>query len=342
MLVQNYIPEIDKNMIEDSTIAQMSLDPRVKINKAQVEKIAKVIEGFPFTNASSFESDTLPPINHPNTLDYFFAVTLQQFGFWTSRNGQYHEPLVATMDGRKMKGSTYLFYAFTRLLESDPGFFSPQSQANLKMEDLMEVFRDDDGEVQMPAIDLHLKQAQDYGQSMLDYGLTPWKILDHAQSEGTPLITFLALLGVVNGYNEDPLWKKANLLALILSQRPEGFLKPTDDETIGPIVDYHCMRSILRIGMIDVQDQELAHNLTNRMILKPQDEWTIRLASYRVIKKLVVRSKKPVSVVDQFLFRYMRTQCPEMSEPVCSECVLYEICAKQKTMFQPVIRTTFY
>jgi hypothetical protein len=331
-----------KGIIENPKIAEMSLDPRVSINNAQVEKIAQVIADFPFTSAFNFLTDYLPPLDHPHALNYFFAITLQQFGFWRTKNGHYHEPLVATMDSRKMKGSTYLFHAYTRLLESDPTFFTPQRQANLQIEDLMDTFRDDDGEVQMPAIDLHLRQAHKYGQSMLEYRLTPYAIVEHAQSDGTTLFTFLGLMGVVGGYNEDPLWKKANLLALILNQRPEAFLTFAEDEMLAPIVDYHCMRSILRIGMINVQDEQLAHKLTYRLIVSEEQEWAVRLAAYRVIKRLVEGSGQPVSVVDNFLFGYMRTHCPEMSEPICSECVLDEICAKRKEMFQPVIRTTYY
>ncbi len=323
-------------------LEKIELDTRVKIEHNQVEKIAKIIEGFPLTQASNFVGDYLPPINHPLTLDYFFSVILQQFGFWESRHGHYDRPLFATLDGKKMKGSTYLFYAYTRLLDSHPTFFSPHTQANLRITEFKDIFRDDNGVVQMPAIEIHLEQAKQYGRDMLELGLTPVRILQHAQRSGKVLSTFLVILDHLGGYKEDPLRKKPNLLALCLSQRPEAFLKFSDNETIDPIVDYHCMRSILRTGMIEVVDKKLLHKLTNRLILNPEDEWAIRLASYKVIQKLVTLSAKPVSVVDQFLFRHMRSHCPEMSEPNCSECVLDEICAKHKKMFQPVIRTTFY
>jgi len=340
--VENHPAHGPKNMNQKSEFYKMSLDPRVRINEAQVKNIAHVIKGFSAASQPNFVGEYLPPINHPLTLDYFFAVTLQQFGFWETRDGYYDQPLVAVLDGKRMKGSSYLFYAYTRMLDVNPGFFSPESQANLTLEELEDVFRDDNGEVQMPAIDLHLQQAQKYGQSMLEYRISPWDIVDHAQSEGTPLLTFLALLDVVDGYNEDPLLKKANLLALILSQRPEAFLKFNKDESIGPIVDYHCMRSILRIGMVDVIDESLSNKLTQRQVVNPEEEWAVRFASYQVLKQLVALSGQPISVVDEFLFRYMRSHCPEMTEPICAECLLDGVCAKRKELFQPVIRTSFY
>jgi hypothetical protein len=241
-----------------------------------------------------------------------------------------------------MKGSSYLFYTYTRMLDVNPGFFSPKRQANLTLEELENVFRDDQGDVKMPAIELHLQQAQAYGRDMLDTGLTPEKILERSHHSEKPLGAFLSILGQLGGYKEDPLQKKSNLLALCLSQRPEGFLKFGEDESIGPIVDYHCMRSILRTGMVDILDKEMRTKLTHRQTVSPQDEWAVRFASYQVLKQLVELSGRPISVVDEFLFRYMRIQCPEMTEPICAECLLDSVCEKRKELFQPVIRTTFY
>ncbi len=329
-------------MTEKSKIYKMSLDPRVRINQVQVNKIAQVIKGLPAASQPDFVGEYLPPINHPLTLDYFFAVTLQQFSFWETRDGYYDKPLVANLDGKRMKGSSYLFYTYTRMLDVNPGFFSPEGQANLTLEELENVFRDDQGVVQMPAIELHLQQARAYGRDMLASGLTPEKILERSHLSEKPLGAFLSILGQLGGYKEDPLQKKSNLLALCLSQRPEGFLKFGEDEFIGPIVDYHCMRSILRTGMVNVLDKEMRTKLTHRQTVSPQDEWAVRFASYQVLKQLVELSGRPISVVDEFLFRYMRSHCPEMTEPICAECLLDRVCAKQKDMFQPVIRTTFY
>ncbi len=329
-------------MTEKSNKYGMSLDPRVSINQVQVNKIALVIKDLPSASQPDFVGDYLPPINHPLTLDYFFAVTLQQFSFWETKNGKYDKPLLAVLDGKRLKGSSYLFYAYTRMLELNPAFFTPEGQANLSLQEFENVFRDDQGNVQMPAIELHLQQARAFGRDMLNSGLTPEKILKESHHSEKPLGTFLSILGEMGGYKEDPLKKKSNLLALCLSQRPEGFLKFGENETIGPIVDYHCMRSILRIGMVDVLDEDMRTKLTHRQIVSPQDEWAVRFASFQVLQTLVELSSRPISVVDEFLFRYMRSQCPEMTEPICAECLLDKVCAKRKDMFQPVIRTTFY
>jgi hypothetical protein len=329
-------------MIENSNIYELSLDPRVSINQVQVNKIAQVIKDLPAASQPDFVGKYLPPIKHPMTLDYFFAVTLQQFSFWETKDGKYDKPLLAVMNGKRLKGSSYLFYAYTRMLDVNPAFFTPGGQANLSLEALENVFRDDQGNMQMPAIELHLQQAIAYGRDMLNSGLTPQKLIEDSNQSEKPLGTFLSIIGGLGGYKEDPLQKKSNLLALCLSQRPEGFLKFGEDETIGPIVDYHCMRSILRTGVIGILGEDMRTKLTHRQIVSPHDEWAVRFASYQVLQTLVEISGRPISVVDEFLFRYMRSQCPEMTEPICAECLLDKVCAKRKEMFQPVIRTTFY
>jgi hypothetical protein len=210
------------------------------------------------------------------------------------------------------------------------------------MNTIADIFRDDNNNVQMPALELHLEQAHQYGQDMLELGLSPTEIVRHSMNSKEPLKAFLTFLDTIGGYKEDPIRKKSSLLALCLSQRPETFLIFGEGEKISPIIDYHCMRSVLRIGLIDVLNDELTYKLSHRKLVNPEDEWAVRFAAYQIENRLVDLSGQPISVIDQFFFRYMRSHCPEMSDPICSQCVLDDFCEKRKQMFQPVIRTTFY
>jgi hypothetical protein len=74
----------------------------------------------------AFVGPVLPPVGHPQALDYFFVATLQQFSFWTERHNRYDRPMIATIGGVERKGSDYLWEAFRRWFERDPGFCSPQ------------------------------------------------------------------------------------------------------------------------------------------------------------------------------------------------------------------------
>ncbi len=317
------------------------LDARVRVNDKQVQKVAEKISTLSKASPFPFVGPQYPLVGHPKALDFFFAATLQQFSFWSERNNRYDQPLIAKIGDVEQKGSDYLWAAFKRRVEGDADFCSPERQANLSRDELLEVFRADNGDDPMPALDLHLEQAQHYGQDMLALGLTPRDVLQKALASAQPLQTLIVTLDQIGGYKKDPLRKKSGLLALILNQRPEKFLPLRSDEQVSPVIDYHLMRSCLRIGLIDVMDEELSHKLRDRQIVSPAEEWAVRHAAYRAIEQVVALSGKSAGAVDWFFFG-ARKRCPEMSEPECRLCQVDAVCSHRKELFQPVLRTSFY
>lgn len=317
-----------------------ALDERVIINNEQIDRIAALIADIEDITPFQFTGPDLPPPNHSAALDYFFATTLQQFGFWTHGNSHYEQPLVATIDGEERKGAFYLFRAYLRWLKNDPERLSPAGQAALTKADLQDLLRADDGTIPMPALDLHLALAQQYGRDMLALDQRPQSLVAQANATAAPLRTLLRCLDQIGGYKEDPLRKKSALLAIILQQRPEAFLKEGDIDA-PPIVDYHVMRSCLRTGLIDVTDDALAGKLVARQLLSEAEEWAVRSATHAAIEQLVARSGKSMGAVDWFFFQ-ARQRCPEMTAPLCEQCAVDPACAHRKTLFQPVRRTSFY
>lgn len=317
------------------------LDGRAEVNVHQVQKVAELVAALPEVTAYDFTGPGLPPIGHPLALDWFFAGTLQQFGFWTTMDGKYHQPLIASMDGQTYKGSDYLWQGFMRPFETDPDFYTVERQANLTEADMLGLFRADDGSDPMPALDLHLQQARQYGLDMLALDMTPRELLGKVQNSARPLKTFLEMLDHVGGYKEDPLRKKSGLLAFILNQRPEKFLSFAGGEEVNPVIDYHAMRACLRIGLVEVVDEELIGKLAARIVLVPSEEHAVRYAAYQAIHQVAALSGKSMGAVDWFFFN-SRTRCPEMTEPDCPRCQVDPVCAHYKELFQPVLRTTNY
>jgi hypothetical protein len=249
--------------------------------------------------------------------------------------------MIATLGGKSLKGSDYLWAAYRRALDRDPDFFSPARQALLNANDLADVFRADDGTNPLPAFDLHWQQAQAYGRDMQSLSWTPSRILEAANQASQPRQTFSSRLDHVGGYKEDPLRKKSMLLALILEQRPEKFLRPAPPEAAPPVIDYHLMRSCLRIGLIDIGDEALRQRVIQRAQVSAEDEWAIRFAAYQAIQQVQQQSGRSMGAVDWFFFG-ARRRCPEMTEPDCSHCAVDPVCVHRKELFQPVMRTTFY
>jgi hypothetical protein len=205
---------------------------------------------------------------------------------------------------------------------------------------MLAVLRADDGTDPMPALDMHLAMAQQYGRDMLALGLTPQTIMEQVKASAAPLRALFQVLDHISGYKEDPLRKKAGLLAIILQQRPEAFLASSEEE-MPPVVDYHVMRSCLRMGLIDVVDESLVEKLAGRKLLSASEEWAVRMSAHAAVEQVVARSGKSMGAVDWFFFQ-ARKRCPEMSEPLCNECSVDPACAHRKELFQPVRRTSFY
>jgi sugar/nucleoside kinase (ribokinase family) len=329
-------------LLFDHPLPGIPLDDRVAINQSQVEGVAEVIQNIPEAAPFNFVSDYYPPIDHPAALDFFFVQTLQQFSFWEAKQGHYDRPLIATIDGHHCKGSTYLSYAYLRPLDKDPAFYTPQRQAKMTKADMLNLFRADDGSDPMPALELHLHKAQDYGKDLVSLGLTPQATIESANQSSKPLETFLAIMDHIGGYKEDPFRKKTNLLAMILKERPEHFLAISAGEEIQPVIDYHVMRFCLRTGMVDIMDMDLYRKVLGRSLISEEEEWAIRYACYLTLQRLIKASGLSMGAVDYIAFNYNRKHCPEMTEPICAQCAIDPACAHRKALFQPVIRTTFY
>jgi sugar/nucleoside kinase (ribokinase family) len=329
-------------LLSEEPPPEAPLDLRVRVDEGRVRRVAKTISTLTEVPPYPWAGPEFPQIGDPKAVDYFFAATLQQFSFWSVRDNRYYQPMIAQIGGVERKGSDYLWAAITRRLVEDAEFCSPERQANLNREEFLAVFRADNGQDPMPALDLHLEQARQYGRDMLALQLTPQAVLDRALASTNPLQTFLVTLDQVGGYKEDPLRKKSLLLAMGLHDRPERFLPLRDDERLAPIMDYHNMRSCLRIGLIEVVDGELRAKLIDRQIVSPAEEWAVRYPAYLAYEQLVSLSGRSPSAVDGFIFTNARKRCPEMTEPLCPSCQLDPVCAHRKEFFQPVLRTTFY
>ncbi len=316
-------------------------DARVRPDSTRIERVATIIANAPEAEAFDFTGPFFPEVGDPTTLDFFFAGTAQQFGFWSLRDGRYERPMIASLDGEALKGSDYLWAAYRRWAEEAPEELTPSGHAALDSATFDHRLRDDTGANPLPAGGLHLETARSYGRDMAALGLTPTSLLQIANTSQRPLATFLTQLDSVGGYKEDPWRKKSALLAAILQQRPEKFLRFGEDEDVPPILDYHGQRSCLRLGLVTVVDAELSAKIASRAAVTDDEEEAVRAACAGAIDEVCRLSDRPMGAVDWFFFQNRR-RCPEMTEPDCASCPADPVCAHAKELFQPVFRTTAY
>ncbi len=324
---------------DDPTAAPPHLD--VRLDAGRIRRVAEIIASATEAAPFDFTGPDFPDPGDPAALDFFFAGTLQQFGFWYECGGRYERPMIASLGGMAHKGSDFLWAAFRRWAREAPGELTPAGQTALDDADFDRRLRDDDGRNPLPAGPLHPACARAYGRDMLALGLTPASLVADANAAERPLARFLVQLDAIGGYKEDPWRKKSALLAAILSQRPERFLRFAEGEDVPPIVDYHCQRSCLRLGVVSATDEALAAKLVKREVVNAEEEEAVRAACHEAVGEIRRLSGRSMGAVDWFFFQN-RTRCPEMTEPDCPACPADPACAHRTGLFQPVFRTTAY
>lgn len=314
----------------------------VRVDQSQVERFAEFFESARDVKAFDFchtgEVPVYPPAGAPGVLEYFFFNAAHQFGFWRLEGDRYAGPMVATVEGRALKGSDYVSFCLTRLWRADPGAFAPSRVAGT---DWRRVWADDSGDCPLPMWEAHAEIIRRYAEWFVPHPTSPAEILAAIHAEPRSLAAFLERAGKIPGYREDPLRKKLLLLAIMLENRPERFLRVTDPESYEPIIDYHLQRSALRTGLVRVDEPSLRERLVARRKVEASEERTLRRATFDAVRALVLRSGRSVAEIDYFFFMN-QTRCPEMSEPQCGICPVNSCCARETSLFQPVFRTTAY
>lgn len=317
----------------------------VFIDRDQIRRFAAYMRDLesvrPFDFCGQAAGVLFPEVDQPGALEAFFFNASHQFGFWYLEHDRYARPMIAPAGGVRRKGSDFVAFCIQRSLNHDESFFLPEHLAGLSDEACSAIFHDDDGSNPLPMWPEHLAIIRGYARWFLDNHTSPAEVLEGSNRNKKPLNALLAQLSVIPGYCEDPLLKKAMLLATILENRPEKFLRVSDPQSATPIVDYHIQRSALRTGLIRITDSALSAKIVARMRLEEREEQVIRQATYDAMLELIRESGLSAAAIDYFFFT-SRTRCPEMTEPECEVCPVQSICARQTALFQPVIRTTCY
>mgnify|MGYP003591919100 CR=1 FL=1 len=317
----------------------------VRVDEPQIAAFAEFLKrsgnAKPFDFCSLSEGFVYPERNRDGIVEYFFFACAHQFGFWTLAGNRWAKPMVARLDGRDLKGSDFLFRACTRAWQRDPRVFLPATLAHLDDRQLAALFQGVDGANPLPMWPEHLALIRGYVRWFAAHATTPVDVLRRVNAAPRPLQALLDLLAEIPGYAEDPLQKKAMLLAIALENRPEHFLQVSDPESAVPIIDYHLQRSALRTGLVRIEDPALRWKLEARELLARAEEELIRAATYEAIQQLMARTGLSAAAIDWFFFQN-RTRCPETTEPDCPACPVQAICARETRLFQPVFRTTAY
>jgi hypothetical protein len=308
------------------------------------ERIARVASGLRSAGAAAaldFTGAPFPERNDPHALEIIAAATLHQYGFWASDDRGWVGPMWATAGGRRYKGSDFVWQAFTRAAAADPDVLRPERMA---ADDtlLRHILADDDGRCPVPELHTHVALHRAYGAALPAGGFGALLAETVRPGETRPARALLRRLARLPGYAEDPYQKKAVLLTLILSRRPEGFLALRDPASLAPVVDYHLMRGCLRTGCVAVEDAALRARLEARAWVSAAEEDDVREACWHALRALDASTGLGIAAIDGYFFTLGRRGCGEERPPECETCELRAVCGRHTALFQPVYRTTAY
>lgn len=310
-------------------------------NAVQAAPPAKPLDFYHTWDGQAHDSAMYPELNHPLAIEYFFVATVLNYGFWHGHEHGYRAPMLAVLDGQPLKGSDALWRVLKRALDKNPEQFLPEHLANLTEHQAWEqLLVTDNGPMPFPDPEQRLTLLRGYGQDCGQLSFSPSDFVHGLPLHPKPLNAFMRQVVNLTGFNQDALAKKARLLAMILSQRPEKFLKPAAGEQLGPIVDYHLMRLALRLGLIQLNGKAEEKNQQRQWVGKTSEQ-EIRRATFRALEEILELTGVSAEQLDVTLWN-ARRYCPETETPVCAKCQFNSFCHKKTGLFQPVYRTTAY
>jgi hypothetical protein len=330
----------------------------VIINEDVCRQTAKLIKGIQLRRA--FYERPFLRVSVPAEIrfrGYFYSVAIC------------HQTYHLHHKGLKLFGWDYLEYVFTRLMEEQDHFLSPGIFARITFEelkDLLAVKFSPDGQAQNTTLDRLEERAEMLIE--LDNFLAA-----KFQSSICKLVedTGLRLLNEGNGFYEilpsvsafaDPMRKKITFLLKLLDEA--RMLTLLDPEHFIPIMDYHMQRVLMRIGCIQVVDQDLRFKLVNRSPLT--DDEPVRKACIQAFRLISSVSGHAVTKMNDFFWSLGRSCCNE--KPLCqagfcekkpctffeiveiekhADCLFQSVCKgysdeKYRQLWQPIVNTHYY
>jgi ribokinase len=324
-----------------AALVARGVGPRARVDPDRVALVAKALRAAAEGSASSFSGFPFPEVGDPHAAATLAVATMHQYGFWTARAGSWEAPMDAVAGGREWRGSDFVWQAFTRAVAADPTVLDPARMAD-EPELFETICRADDGTCPLPDAASHSRLHQELGRALRDRTTGGWSgLLAEVRAAQDPTSALLEVLSGLPGYAEDPLAKKARLLALILGARPERFLGDAP-ALPGAIVDYHLMRGCLRTGIVEVIDSGVRDRMEARRWVLAAEEAAVRSACAEALDALENASGRTVGEIDGFFFRNGRSVCGQRTDPDCPACPIRDACAQRTSMFQPVFRTTAY
>ena len=331
---------------------------KIKLNIAQCEKVGEIVKTLKFHPAFRQRKLLTVQANKETKLRvylYSAAICHQLYGLVNKK--------------KNLVRWDYLEDVFLNLAEENSELLNPDYLASLSITELKEKikpFFSEDNNLDSCTLD----RLNERCRFLIEIG----KILKESYNSKVANLVELSdgflikdKRGIYETLNEfeaysDLLKKKATLFVKFMVEA--GLFKIKDPENFIPLVDYHRQRVLLRMGCVEVIDQELKRKLLNREKIESDQE--IRDACIKAIKVILKTTGHGIIEVGNVFWAMGRSCCKEKTlcyDKKCNinpctfdltfdlsshkKCFFEKVCKgsnneEYRKYWQPMVDTSFY
>jgi hypothetical protein len=246
-----------------------------------------------------------------------FYLLLVAICHQTSPRGR--PPLEGSVGGIYYRGWDYLSAKLATAARADPSLLTPTVWAKVTANDIERLFRDPGTGDRLSDLGGRASLVRDLGERMV---ANHWNWFEDIHAASHRRISgrtgLLRLLKKFTAYR-DPIDKKSYFLLALMQY--VGHWTYEDEQELGPPVDYHEIRGHLRIGTVNILDNDLRLKLLHQVPVTEAEDLAIRGAvrdSITEIARTLGGDVTPISL--HYLFWNVLRSCCTHVSPHCDAC----------------------
>ncbi|HEY9188982.1 MAG TPA: hypothetical protein VIR55_13895 [Ignavibacteria bacterium] len=286
----------------------------VTVNNKQCAKIVKIIKGM-----------ELPPDKEELTEFILKEDVLKNFYFslvsichqTTPINGQHFE---GHIDGKLYRGWDYLREKWFIATKNNSELVYSQCLAAITYNDLVKIFSEEGCKTLLYDIENRVRLLNNIGEVMQK---NKFKSIQDIYDKSKGYLVLDDGNGILNLLKEfkaytDPVQKKS--LYFLLLMKNHSFWAFKDENNLGPPIDYHEIRGHLRLGTVEIIDDQLKEKVLNQIEINQEEDLYVRKSVYEAIMFISQETRYSASVLHYFFWNYFRNCC-NRNQPHCFECL---------------------
>lgn len=275
----------------------------------------------------------IPNEKGKDVVSQFFALGNSiNFRYWDLKDGNFVY-CKGIKGGIEASGAKYMWRCIKTAYESGNfDIFNAKKLANMKIDQIKDIFRGDNRNIPMPHLEERLKNWNDLGWKLNEY----WdgEFYNLIKEVGKSLYQFIQFSRQFRAF-DDPLCKMTMVNTILHQGRAITKFK----EDAFPGIDYQLVKENLRIGVL-MPNNRTAEKLKNRKFLSKEEMREIRNACLKVFLYLMKETGIKGEIMDNKWWLNSK-KCLENS-PNCNECIFSPICEKRVSYKIPLEITRYY